>query len=408
MGSMREGSHGDRERLRRAARPGALALGATLVVLGCGGAAPREGPDASVDASPAADAAAPSDASPPGPDAPTPDLDDDGIPDDVDPDVDGDGIPNDAECGTPPTCEDTDGDGTPDLRDADSDDDSILDAHEGRSDNDDDGLPNFRDLDSEGDGASDRMEAGDSDPSTPPGECPRELDPSTGGLMGDGLPDFEDTDSDGDGLGDAIERRDGLDPCNVDTDGDGLGDLGEDAYARAVCPDPSSPPSDPAVCTCGASAACAIPTSEVYAVLAYRGAAVDRDVEITVPATAPAPVDVSTRLLDAALLGDGIDATWFVSRVTPACLAGAPACWTAPPGVADADAVAAVDATAFHGVAPGTRVVFRVTLQNDFLMVCPTGRAYAAVLEARADSASVIDRRLIFVVLEPGCGPPLG
>jgi len=340
-------------------------------------------------------------------DASSPDLDGDGIPDAVDPDVDGDGIPNAVECGAGPTCVDSDGDGTPDVRDLDSDGDTILDADEGTSDPDADGVPSFRDLDSDDDGTPDRVEAGDSDLATRPVECAREIDPSTGALMPDGMPDFVDDDSDNDGLSDAIERRDGLDFCNVDTDGDGVGDLAEDAYARAICPDPAAPPSDPSVCTCGASAAC-VPGAELYVILPYGGAPEERDVEITVPAAAPpARVDVSMLALDDSVLADTVDASQFVKVMTPACLAGAPTCWTAPPGVADADAVTSVDPTSFHGVAPGTSVRFRLTLQNDFVHAVARTGVFVVVLEARADGSSALARRLVWVAV-PCCGPPAG
>jgi len=61
---------------------------------------------------------------------------------------------------------------------ADMDGDTICDAEEGEGDLDGDGAPNYLDTDSDGDGIGDQIEAGDSDPATPP----RDSD-------GDGVPD---------------------------------------------------------------------------------------------------------------------------------------------------------------------------------------------------------------------------
>jgi hypothetical protein len=64
---------------------------------------------------------------------------------------------------------------------ADADGDTICDSDEGTGDTDGDGTPDDHDLDSDGDGATDREEAGDGDPRTPP----RDSD-------GDGTPDSRD------------------------------------------------------------------------------------------------------------------------------------------------------------------------------------------------------------------------
>jgi len=124
----------------------------------------------------------------------------------------------------------------------DADGDGISDADENRDaefDTDQDGTPDYLDDDSDGDCIPDSIEAGDSDPNTPP----RDSD-------GDGIPDFRDLDSDGDGLGDAQEDLD----CNgeqndgetshllADTDGDGASDLVENAAKT----DPLDPLSNPA------------------------------------------------------------------------------------------------------------------------------------------------------------------
>lgn len=121
----------------------------------------------------------------------------------------------------------------------DSDGDTISDEQEGRSDPDGDGVPNDRDLDSDGDGWSDRLEAGDEDCLTRPGDVdgdgiPNFLDPDANGdgvldrAQGegdrddDGVPDVFDPDVDGDGLLNPDELLDGE---LVDSDGDGAPDV---------------------------------------------------------------------------------------------------------------------------------------------------------------------------------------
>ena len=104
----------------------------------------------------------------------------------------------------------------------DSDGDTISDEDEGRADNvdtDGDGIPDYLDDDSDGDGIPDSVEAGDSDPNTPP----RDAD-------GDGIPDFQDLDADGNGIPDAEETQGDLDgdghvdADDVDDDNDGAND----------------------------------------------------------------------------------------------------------------------------------------------------------------------------------------
>ncbi len=134
------------------------------------------------------------------------DTDGDGTPDTADLDSDGDGIPDSVEAGdTDPTTPpvDSDGDGTPDFQDDDSDGDGILDQVEGTGDPDGDGIPSYLDVDSDGDTIADEDE-GTADPD------------------GDGIPNYLDDDSDGDGISDRIEAGD-LDvvsrPIDFDFDG---------------------------------------------------------------------------------------------------------------------------------------------------------------------------------------------
>lgn len=195
------------------------------------------------------------------PGTPPRDTDGDGVPDYLDTDSDGDGILDSDELDADFQVVDTDGDGTPDYLDTDSDDDGILDAQEGLADRDGDGVPNFRDLDSDGDGIPDAIEAGDSDPQTPP----RDSD-------GDGTPDYLDLDSDNDFVSDGEEDPNGngvVDPGESspllgDTDGDGTPDLIERVAG--------SDPNDPSV---------TIPPGDFYFVLPYQGPGKDGPLDFT-------------------------------------------------------------------------------------------------------------------------------
>jgi len=159
------------------------------------------------------------------------DTNGDGKPDYLDADDDGDGILDQFEMTaqgqsvaaiTRASAPDTDGDNIPDYLDTDSDGDTIRDADEGLVDTDGDLTPNYRDLDSDNDCIPDALEAGDSNPATPPVDTD-----------GDGAPDFEDRDSDNEGLTDGKEDLNCngvVDPCETDrtradTDGDGVTDL---------------------------------------------------------------------------------------------------------------------------------------------------------------------------------------
>ncbi len=161
---------------------------------------------------------------------------------------------------------DTDRDGVPDYLDTDSDGDTILDLDEANTaafdtngdrkisptelanidvggnypggngngclqaselpDTDSDATVDFQDLDSDGDTIPDAVEAGDSNPATPPVNSD-----------GDDHSDFRDTDSDNDGLPDHVEISVGTNPADPDTDGDGVSDGDEIAQGR----DPLTP-----------------------------------------------------------------------------------------------------------------------------------------------------------------------
>ncbi len=116
----------------------------------------------------------------------------------------------------------------------DSDGDTVSDADEGsaeRLDSDGDTIPDFRDLDSDDDTIPDSVEAGDSDPCTPP----RDTDL-------DGDPDLRDVDADGNGIFDRFEGSGDLDGDTIidaldpDDDGDLITDVEE------IAGNPSAPP----------------------------------------------------------------------------------------------------------------------------------------------------------------------
>jgi hypothetical protein len=95
----------------------------------------------------------------------------------------------------------------------DDDNDTILNGDEGcmyDRDTDGDGFSDYKDYDSDNDGINDEVEAGDTDPLTPPVDSDE-----------DGLPDYLDRDSDNDGVLDGDEDRNGdgaLGECNVSCD----------------------------------------------------------------------------------------------------------------------------------------------------------------------------------------------
>lgn len=150
------------------------------------------------------------------------DTDADGTPDWEDADSDGDGILDSVEAGdsNPATPPvDSDGDSNPDFIDLDADDNGIPDAMETDGDVDGDGTANFADTDDDNDGVSDAQEI------------------RNGGLTADGdsdgLVDYQDPDSDNDTISDGHERdadtdEDGLfDSADLDSDDDGLPDSTE-------------------------------------------------------------------------------------------------------------------------------------------------------------------------------------
>ncbi len=150
------------------------------------------------------------------------DTDGDGTPDYLDDDSDGDGIPDAVEAGdTDPRTppRDSDMDGTPDFIDLDADGDGIPDRDEIPGDVDGDGIENFADLDDDNDGIRDDLELLGMD-------IPVDTD-------GDGLADYQDRDSDNDTIMDGHERdadtdRDGtLDLRDLDSDADGIPDATE-------------------------------------------------------------------------------------------------------------------------------------------------------------------------------------
>ena len=145
------------------------------------------------------------------------DTDGDTVPDYQDDDSDDDGLSDGLEAGdTDPETppHDSDGDGTADFRDLDSDDNGVPDEVEGWGDPDRDGSHDFTDRDNDGDYLMDVDEIGD--PSNP-----TDFD-------GDGTPDYNDTDSDDDTIPDVYERDEDQDGDTIpdyhdlDTDGDGI------------------------------------------------------------------------------------------------------------------------------------------------------------------------------------------
>ena len=80
---------------------------------------------------------------------------------------------------------------------------------------------------------------------------------------------------------------------------------------------------------------------------------------------------------------------------------------TPPAGLTPAEAVAAVDESTFFGVIPGTRVLFRITFQNDFVMGATTAKVFVAYIDVRGGSASILDTRQVYIVV-PAAPIPFG
>jgi hypothetical protein len=113
------------------------------------------------------------------------------------------------------------------------------------------------------------------------------------------------------------------------------------------------------------------------------------------------PMDVDTGLRDDPSDPDAVDATRFIKRRQPSCNATPPAaqCWWEPMGITHDQAVAAIDASTFFGVIPGTRVQFRITFQNDFFEGGTTAKVFVAFIDVRGGGSAVLDTRQVFVVV---------
>jgi len=113
------------------------------------------------------------------------------------------------------------------------------------------------------------------------------------------------------------------------------------------------------------------------------------------------PLDVDTGLRDDASDPQGVDARMFIKRRQPGCTAVPPVdpCWTAAMGVQHADAVARVDQSTFFGAIPGTRVLFRITFQNDFHEGGLTAQVFIAYIDVRGGGSAILDTRQVFIIV---------
>ncbi|MFO0685906.1 MAG: hypothetical protein U0234_27855 [Sandaracinus sp.] len=111
------------------------------------------------------------------------------------------------------------------------------------------------------------------------------------------------------------------------------------------------------------------------------------------------PLDISTRVRGDSTDPEQIDERRFVFDRTPACNEGVEPCWTEPSGTTHEEAVLRYDASAFFGVVPGTRVLFRITFRNDFF----EGETHTTLFHARIDvtsgSSTVLDTREVYIVV---------
>lgn len=111
------------------------------------------------------------------------------------------------------------------------------------------------------------------------------------------------------------------------------------------------------------------------------------------------PFDVDTAVRDDPADPTHVDAARFVVGREPACRAGRPTtpCYSGAPG--SDQPVASLDASSFFGVVPGTRLLFRLSFRNDFVRGGPTAQIFVAFVDVRADGATPLDTRRVFVVV---------
>jgi hypothetical protein len=118
-------------------------------------------------------------------------------------------------------------------------------------------------------------------------------------------------------------------------------------------------------------------------------------------------IDVTTSLADDPSDPDSVDATQFIEHRRPSCTGGGDsACWTEPEGIAHDDAVLSVDMSGFFGVVPGTAVSFDVTFRNDVYVDRASPRVFAAYIELTTPRGTLLDRRLVFIVVPPAFEVP--
>lgn len=139
------------------------------------------------------------------------------------------------------------------------------------------------------------------------------------------------------------------------------------------------------------------------------GAFIDQVVSAVETVATRVPLDVDTALRDDPSDAAGVDATRFIRQRQPACRAMPPTdpCWTAPAGVDQDRAVAAVDQSTFFGAIPGTAVKFRITFQNDFLPGERQAQIFIAYIDVRGSGAAILDTRQVFIVVPASPGGPV-
>lgn len=306
------------------------------------------------------------------------DTDDDGIPNAEDDDSDGDGVPDSVEAGDsdPATPpRDSDEDGIPDFLDPDSDADGISDAEEGVDDPDGDGEPNYLDKDSDGDGIGDTHEAGDLDIRTPPHDSDA-----------DGVPDYLELDSDGDRLPDAAEDADldgalsvgETDRTLADTDDDGADDLVE----VGVGTDPTDRAIVPATVN---STGVVIPFEE--------GAPEPALISMAIEIQPNVPTDISAEFSDG--VGDAVDTTALVSVLRTAQL-GTGRC---PDDHIDQDRDGDGVSETYVGIESGERICWELEItENTLVDFDGTVQTFVGFLEISADSSPALEWRVYFIV----------
>lgn len=138
--------------------------------------------------------------------------------------------------------------------------------------------------------------------------------------------------------------------------------------------------------------------------LGVEGAFATRVVSAFDAVTRRLPMDVSTAVRNDPGNASGLDASSMVRQRQTACAyaMSTDGCWTAPDGVAPADAVARADLTTLYRTVPGTRVRFSVVFGNDTVEGDPRSSTRLRLfLDAVGSGGAPLGSREVRVIVPP-------